>query len=320
MTGVSFALYGVVAASTLALAQEATTNTNNNTGTAAGATSTTAEQVQNTAEAVNQADGWSVWWIPLLIALAGLIWYLFSGRKPEDRHTGHDRSKDQHSGSTTAAASAATGGDSNVTRESDAGHGAASAVAKTSAIRSSLIADDETRAARLKADEARAKAEQAAAERLATARRAAEEAARVRAKEAADSAAKPQVKAETVSRSSSVSKFADVEGVDRSGGKRKSAAIAKTAKPRAAKPKAGMVDDITLVDGIGPKLKKDLAAEGINSLSDLSKLSAAAIKALDAKIPRDADQIADWVAQAKDLLAGKAPRAASDRARKSARK
>ncbi len=91
-------------------------------------------------------------------------------------------------------------------------------------------------------------------------------------------------------------------------------AVAKKAAP-ARKAARSVTDDITLVDGIGPKLKKDLAGAGIRSLADLSKLSAAQITALDAKIPRDADQIADWVAQAKDLLAGKAPRAASDRAR-----
>jgi amino acid transporter/predicted flap endonuclease-1-like 5' DNA nuclease len=100
--------------------------------------------------------------------------------------------------------------------------------------------------------------------------------------------------------------------------KRAAAPAKKVATKKAAparKVARTVLDDITLVDGIGPKLKKDLASAGIRSLADLSKLSASQITALDAKIPRDADQIADWVSQAKDLLAGKAPRAASDRAR-----
>jgi amino acid transporter/predicted flap endonuclease-1-like 5' DNA nuclease len=185
---------------------------------------------------------------------------------------------------------------------------AASAASAASPIRSSVVSDDDARAARKRAEDARAAAEKAASERLAVARRAAEEAARVRATAAESEPAKAPAK----SRATGVSKAAEL-GEGRSA-KRKAPA------KKAAKPRAPALDDIMLVDGIGPKLKKDLAAEGINSLSDLSKLSAAAIKALDAKIPRDADQIADWVAQAKDLLAGKAPRAAIDKARKAAKK
>jgi amino acid transporter/predicted flap endonuclease-1-like 5' DNA nuclease len=91
---------------------------------------------------------------------------------------------------------------------------------------------------------------------------------------------------------------------------------AKSSKAATSRRADNTVDDITLVDGIGPQLQKLLATEGIRSLRDLSKLSASAITSLDSKIPRDADQISDWVKQAKDLLAGKAPRAKSDRNRK----
>ncbi len=191
----------------------------------------------------------------------------------------------------------------------------AAAAAAATNIRSSMQASasqmspEEAKANAERSAAARAAAERVAAERLAAARKKAEEMSKERsatmARAASDDSEKvPAEKSASRSRSATTRK-----------------APAKSAAPkRAAKPRAPAVDDITLVDGIGPKLKKELASVGINSLSDLSKLSSAEIKALDAKIPRDAEQIADWVSQAKDLLAGKAPRAASDRARKAAKK
>jgi predicted flap endonuclease-1-like 5' DNA nuclease len=93
----------------------------------------------------------------------------------------------------------------------------------------------------------------------------------------------------------------------------KKAAKAKTAKPTATE---AVVSDITLIDGIGPKFKKLLGAEGIASLADLAALSAAALSKIDEKLGFKGRSARDgWIAQAKDLIAGGTPRAKSDRAR-----
>jgi amino acid transporter/predicted flap endonuclease-1-like 5' DNA nuclease len=182
------------------------------------------------------------------------------------------------------------------------------AAAKASADR----ADLERKAAAERAAAERLRVAQVAAEeRLAAERKAADEA---RARAAAAQAVTP-VAPQPIMKAAPVAKAAP--RVAAGSATKKVAKVPATKAPakktaKAAKP---VLDDITLVDGIGPALKKQLAAQGIRSLSDLSKLSASAITALDAKIPRDADQIADWVSQSKDLLAGKAPRAKSDRAR-----
>jgi amino acid transporter/predicted flap endonuclease-1-like 5' DNA nuclease len=130
-----------------------------------------------------------------------------------------------------------------------------------------------------------------------------------------DGEAETQASKRTVKRASPAKK-PQAKATPKAAPKSATNTAAKASAKTAVKRSTGSAgDDITLVDGIGPQLKKELAKAGIRSLADLSKLSATEIKALDAKIPRDADQIADWVSQAKDLLAGKAPRAASDRAR-----
>jgi predicted flap endonuclease-1-like 5' DNA nuclease len=72
-------------------------------------------------------------------------------------------------------------------------------------------------------------------------------------------------------------------------------------------------DDVSLIDGIGPKIAKQLAQEGINTLSQIAKLSDKALAALDTKLGlkgRSARE--DWTTQAKELLAGMAPRAKVD--------
>jgi len=76
---------------------------------------------------------------------------------------------------------------------------------------------------------------------------------------------------------------------------------------------AEIKDDVALISGIGPALKKKLAEAGITSLSQIADLKKAdAVKldeqlSLGGRIERD-----EWVAQAKDLLAGKPPRAKID--------
>lgn len=78
--------------------------------------------------------------------------------------------------------------------------------------------------------------------------------------------------------------------------------------------KGDFVDDIQLIDGIGPKLAKALKADGVETLTafvDLSDTDRAA-KLEAAGAPAKADP-ADWVEQAKAMIAGEAPRAKVDR-------
>jgi large subunit ribosomal protein L21 len=87
---------------------------------------------------------------------------------------------------------------------------------------------------------------------------------------------------------------------------------AKPAKAKAAK--ADVVDDISLISGIGPVLKDKMTEAGFGTLTSISKLKKADIAKLDeefglgGRIERD-----EWVAQAKELLAGKPPRAQIDK-------
>jgi large subunit ribosomal protein L21 len=71
---------------------------------------------------------------------------------------------------------------------------------------------------------------------------------------------------------------------------------------------------VKLISGVGPALEKKLAAAGVTSLTQIANFTAADIARVDAelsfkgRIERD-----DWVGQAKELLAGGAPRAAADK-------
>jgi large subunit ribosomal protein L21 len=94
------------------------------------------------------------------------------------------------------------------------------------------------------------------------------------------------------------------------------AAEAKPAKAAATEAKAETAykDDITLIGGVGPVLKKKLEAAGYSNLAAIAALDADAIAKLDAelklggRIERD-----QWVEQAKELMAGKPPRAKADK-------
>jgi len=73
-------------------------------------------------------------------------------------------------------------------------------------------------------------------------------------------------------------------------------------------------DDISLIGGIGAVLKKKLEAAGYGNLAAIAALDADAIGKLDTelklggRIERD-----EWVEQARELIAGKPPRAKADR-------
>ena len=75
-------------------------------------------------------------------------------------------------------------------------------------------------------------------------------------------------------------------------------------------------DDISLIGGVGPKMEKGLRELGYNSFAQIAAWTAADIKKVEAHL-KQSGRVAreDWVEQAKELAAGKAPRAATDRVR-----
>ena len=78
--------------------------------------------------------------------------------------------------------------------------------------------------------------------------------------------------------------------------------------------------DVTLIDGIGPKIAKQLAEEGISTLAQIAALTPVALAKLDARLALKGRSARDeWIAQARELLAGAAPRAKVDRAKTTAR-
>lgn len=87
---------------------------------------------------------------------------------------------------------------------------------------------------------------------------------------------------------------------------------AKAEKAEAA-PAADFKDDVKLIGGVGPALEKKLAAAGITSLTQIAKWTKADVAKFDeeldfkGRIERD-----EWVDQAKELIAGKPPRAKAD--------
>jgi large subunit ribosomal protein L21 len=88
------------------------------------------------------------------------------------------------------------------------------------------------------------------------------------------------------------------------------------AKPAALMADKPAVSDVSLIGGIGPKIKSQLADAGITTLAQIAALSDKALAALDAKLGlkgRSARE--EWTAQAQELVAGKAPRAMTDKAR-----
>ena len=87
----------------------------------------------------------------------------------------------------------------------------------------------------------------------------------------------------------------------------------------AAKAGGGGADDLSLISGIGPVYDKKLHELGITSFAQIAALDAARIADLEGKLGIG-EKIAheNWVAQAKELMAGKAPRAKVDQAKKAA--
>ena len=96
----------------------------------------------------------------------------------------------------------------------------------------------------------------------------------------------------------------------------KKPAAKKETAAKAAAPATDFNDDVSLIGGVGPKLKEKLAGYGVTSLKQLAKMSDAAVAKMDEALELHGRATRDeWVEQAKELVGGKAPRAKSDRAR-----
>jgi large subunit ribosomal protein L21 len=76
-------------------------------------------------------------------------------------------------------------------------------------------------------------------------------------------------------------------------------------------------DDISLIGGIGPKIEEQLNAKGIKTWAQIANLTPSQIEDLNTEL-KLMGRIAreEWVEQAKELMAGKPPRAKTDKARK----
>ncbi len=88
-------------------------------------------------------------------------------------------------------------------------------------------------------------------------------------------------------------------------------------KGKAAKPeaKAEGIDasNLSLISGVGPTIEKKLRAAGINSWNDIAAWSDEDVAKWDEELKlRGRATREEWVVQAKELLAGKPPRAKAD--------
>lgn len=108
------------------------------------------------------------------------------------------------------------------------------------------------------------------------------------------------------------SKAAAAPKADKAEGKAAKAEVAETA----AAPTGKMdTSNLSLIAGIGPTIEKKLRAAGITSWEQIASWDDAALEAKDKELGlRGRDKREEWVEQAKELLAGKPPRAKVDKA------
>jgi large subunit ribosomal protein L21 len=79
--------------------------------------------------------------------------------------------------------------------------------------------------------------------------------------------------------------------------------------------------NLSLISGVGPTIEKKLRAAGVASWNDIAAWSDEDIARLDAELKLGGRATKEeWVEQAKELLAGKAPRAKADQAEKASGK
>jgi predicted flap endonuclease-1-like 5' DNA nuclease len=76
------------------------------------------------------------------------------------------------------------------------------------------------------------------------------------------------------------------------------------------------ITDVSLIDGIGPKISVLLEEAGITTLQQIAAMSEDDITALDEKLNlKGRSQREEWIAQAQELIMGHAPRAKIDQDR-----
>jgi large subunit ribosomal protein L21 len=95
------------------------------------------------------------------------------------------------------------------------------------------------------------------------------------------------------------------------------ASEAKASEGKASEGKGETLDasNLSLISGIGPTIEKKLRAAGIASWNDIASWSEADIAKWDEELKlRGRATREEWVEQAKELLAGKPPRAKADQA------
>ena len=100
----------------------------------------------------------------------------------------------------------------------------------------------------------------------------------------------------------------------------KPAAKAKAPKAEApvaaAAPVGGKADDISLIGGVGPKMEAGLIELGYTTFASIAAWTPADVEKVEAHL-KQKGRVGreEWIEQAKELLAGKPPRAKTDRAR-----
>ena len=97
-------------------------------------------------------------------------------------------------------------------------------------------------------------------------------------------------------------------------------AIAEPIMKMAAKLKASVAmqpaSDVSLIDGVGPKITGQLHAAGITSLPQIAAMTESDMAALDARLNLKGRTARDgWIAQARELVAGAVPQAKSNQTR-----
>ncbi len=73
-------------------------------------------------------------------------------------------------------------------------------------------------------------------------------------------------------------------------------------------------DDISLISGVGPALEKKLHGFGVTEFKHIADMSEADIEKMDAELSLGGRPMReDWIEQARELMAGKPPRAKADK-------
>ena len=84
----------------------------------------------------------------------------------------------------------------------------------------------------------------------------------------------------------------------------------------AASAAGAAADDISLIGGIGPKILKGLTDLGVTTFAQIAGWTDADVERIETEL-KQKGRVAreEWIVQAKELMAGKPPRAKADKAR-----